>query len=40
MGQRLKIVYQITSKEITNLIRTEKDGRVRQRLMAKEVMGC
>jgi len=34
MGQRLKIVYQITSKEIANLVRTEKDGRVRQRLMA------
>ena len=34
MGQRLKITYQITSKEIANLIRTEKDGRVRQRLMA------
>lgn len=34
MGQRLKITYQITSKEIASLIRTEKDGRVRQRLMA------
>ena len=30
----LKITYQITSKEITNLVRTEKDGRVRQRLRA------
>jgi transposase len=34
MGQRLKITYQITSKEIANLIRAEKNGRVRQRLMA------
>ena len=34
MGQRLKIMYQITSKEIVSLVRTEKDGRVRQRLMA------
>ncbi len=32
MGQPLKITYQITSKEIANLVRTEKDGRVRQRL--------
>ena len=30
----LKITYQITSKEIANLVRTEKDGRVRQRLRA------
>ena len=30
----LKITYQITSKEFANLIRTEKDGRVRQRLRA------
>lgn len=34
MGQPLKITYQITLKQIANLIRTEKDGRVRQRLMA------
>ena len=34
MGQPLKITYQITSKEIANLVRTEKDGRVRQRLRA------
>ena len=34
MGQALKITYQITSKEIASLIRIEKDGRVRQRLMA------
>jgi transposase len=34
MGQRLKITCQITSKEIANLIRIEKDGRIRQRLMA------
>jgi transposase len=38
MGQRLKITYQITSREITNLIRTEKDGRVRQRLMAMKFL--
>jgi len=30
----LKITYQITSKEIANLVRTEKNGRVRQRLRA------
>jgi len=30
----LTITYQITSKEIANLVRTEKNGRVRQRLMA------
>ena len=34
MGRPLKITYQITPKEIANLVRTEKDGRVRQRLMA------
>ncbi len=34
MMRPLKITYQITSKEIANLVRTEKDGRVRQRLMA------
>lgn len=34
MGQPLKITYQITPKELAGLIRTEKDGRVRQRLMA------
>ena len=34
MGQPLKITYQITSKEIANLVRTEKDGRVRQRIRA------
>ena len=34
VGQPLKITYQITSKEIANLVRTEKDGRVRQRLRA------
>ncbi len=30
----LKITYKITAKEIANLIRTEKDGRIRQRLIA------
>jgi len=30
----LKIKYPITPKEIANLVRTEKDGRVRQRLRA------
>ena len=30
----LTITYQITTKQISNLIRTEKDGRVRQRLRA------
>ena len=30
----LKVTYQITSKEIATLLRTEKDGRVRQRLIA------
>ncbi len=34
MGRPLKITYQITSKEIANFVRTEKDGRVRQRLRA------
>jgi len=34
MGQRLKIMYQITLKETANLIRAEKDGRVRQRLIS------
>jgi transposase len=34
MMKPLKITYQITAKKISNLIRTEKDGRVRQRLMA------
>ncbi len=30
----LKITYQITTKQISNLVRTEKDGRIRQRLRA------
>lgn len=30
----LKITYRITTKQISNLVRTEKDGRIRQRLMA------
>ena len=30
----LKITCQITTKQISNLVRTEKDGRVRQRLRA------
>ena len=30
----LTITYRITTKQISNLVRTEKDGRVRQRLMA------
>jgi len=34
MGRSLKIIYQITPNEIAALIRTEKDGRIRQRLMA------
>ena len=34
MGQALSITYQITPKEMSNFIRKEKDGRVRQRLMA------
>jgi transposase len=34
MGRPLKITYQVTSKEIASLVRTEKDGRVRQRLRA------
>lgn len=34
MGRPLKITYQITPKEISALVRKQKDGRVRQRLMA------
>ena len=34
MGRPLKITYQITPTEIAALIRTEKDGRIRQRLIA------
>jgi len=34
MVQTLKITYRITSKEIANRVRTEKDGRIRQRLRA------
>jgi len=34
MGRPLKVTYQITPKEISPLIRNEKDGRVRQRLTA------
>lgn len=34
MRKPLTTTYEITTKEIANLIRTEKDGRVRQRLMA------
>jgi transposase len=34
MMRPLKVTYQITLKEIANLVRTEKDGRVRQRLRA------
>ncbi|MEN6385036.1 MAG: winged helix-turn-helix domain-containing protein [Phycisphaerales bacterium] len=34
MGRPLKITYQITPNEISALIRTKKDGRIRQRLMA------
>jgi transposase len=30
----LKITYRITPKELANLVRTQKDGRVRQRLRA------
>ena len=30
----LTTTYRITTKQISNLVRTEKDGRVRQRLMA------
>ncbi len=30
----LTITYRITKKQISNLVRTEKDGRVRQRLKA------
>jgi transposase len=34
MRQALRITYPITPKEIAPLIRKEKDGRIRQRLMA------
>ncbi|MEE9161234.1 MAG: winged helix-turn-helix domain-containing protein [Gammaproteobacteria bacterium] len=34
MMRPLTITYRITTKQISNLVRTEKDGRVRQRLMA------
>jgi transposase len=34
MGRPLKITYQITPKEVSTLVRKQKDGRVRQRLMA------
>ena len=34
MRQALRIAYPITPKEIASLLRKEKDGRVRQRLMA------
>ena len=34
MGRPLKITYQITPKGISTLVRKQKDGRVRQRLMA------
>ena len=34
MGRPLKITHQVTSKEIASFVRTEKDGRVRQRLRA------
>ena len=34
MGRPLKITYQITSDEIADLVRRERDGRVRQRLRA------
>jgi len=34
MGRALTITYQITSKELAKLVRTQKDGRVRQRLRA------
>ena len=38
MGQQLKITYPITFQEIAALIRTEKDGRIRQRLMAMKLI--
>ena len=34
MGRPLKITYHITPKEVSTLVRKQKDGRVRQRLMA------
>ena len=34
MGLPLEITYEITSQEIADLVRTEKDARVRQRLRA------
>jgi transposase len=34
MGLPLKMTYQITSKKLADLVRKEKDGRVRQRLRA------
>ncbi len=34
MMRPLTITYRITTKQISNLVRTEKDGRVRQRLRA------
>jgi transposase len=34
MMRQLTITYRITTKQISNLVRTEKDSRVRQRLMA------
>jgi transposase len=34
MGRPLRMTYRITSKEFADLVRTEKDGRVRQRLRA------
>ncbi len=34
MMRPLTITYRITTKQISNLVRTEKDGRIRQRLMA------
>ena len=34
MMRSLTITYRITTKQITNFVRTEKDGRVRQRLIA------
>ena len=34
MMRPLTITYRITTKQISNFVRTEKDGRVRQRLMA------
>ena len=38
MGLPLKITDQITSKEIANLVRTEKDARVRQCLKAMKLI--